>query len=188
MIRFPQPPISTPPSLDHIILLLPHSSLVQPPPSLVKSFNLTPGGRHADNKTQNKLLVFESGFYIELIAFIPPEEENKRGHWWGRKGGGFVDWAVTSGSVEDVWRVVRGDGLRESDDGGEAGMPISYERPRSGGRRRMDGVDVRWEVTFPNPGIERGNVPFWCHDVTPRELRVPSDESVVRLGWPRLGL
>src|SRR5215472_5326879 len=138
--------MSTPPSVDHIILLLPHSSLVNPPPSLAKPFTLTPGGRHADNKTQNTLVVFESGFYIELIAFIPPEEESRQGHWWGRKGCGFVDWAVTSGSVEDVWRVVRGDGLRESDDGREAEMQVLYERPRSGGRRRTDGVDVRWEV------------------------------------------
>ena len=172
--------MSTPPSLDHVILLLPHSTLVQLPPSLTKPFTLTPGGRHADNNTQNTLLVFESGFYIELIAFIPPEEESRREHWWGRKEGGFVDWAVTSGSAEDVRRVVSGDGLRESEDGGEVGMPVSYERPRSGGRRRMDGLDVRWEVTFPSPGIERGSVPFWCHDVTPRELRVPSDESAVR--------
>src|SRR5437762_400207 len=97
----------TTPSLDHIILLLPYSTLVNPPQSLTKTFTLTPGGRHADNKTQNKLLVFESGFYIELIAFIPPEEESRRGHWWGGKWGGFVDWAVTSGSVEDVWRFVR---------------------------------------------------------------------------------
>lgn len=90
--------------------------------------------------------------------------------------------------MEDVLRVVRDNGLRESDDGGEEEMQVSYERPKSGGRRRMDGVDVRWEVTFPSPGIERGSLPFWCHDVTPRELRVPSDESAVRHACGAVGV
>jgi len=185
--------MSTPPSLDHIILLLPYPSLANPQPSLAKAFTLTPGGRHADNKTENTLIVFESGVYIELIAFIPPEEDSRRNHWWGGKGAGFVDWAVTSGSVKDVRRLVGGDGLGRGggDDSGGAegrGMQVMYEQPRSGGRRRVDGLDVRWEVTFPSPGIERGSVPFWCHDVTPRELRVPVDEAVVRHACGAVGV
>jgi len=31
-------------------------------------------------------------------------------------------------------------------------------------------------VTFPL-GAERGEAPFWCHDVTPRERRVPVNEK-----------
>lgn len=50
-----------------------------------------------------------------------------------------------------------------------------------GGRKRADGVDVRWAVTFPrgnNGGQEsRGRVPFFCHDETERRVRVPLSEE-----------
>lgn len=32
------------------------------------------------------------------------------------------------------------------------------------------------EVTFPT-NISRGEVPFWCHDLSPRDRRVPTDET-----------
>jgi hypothetical protein len=32
---------------------------------------------------------------------------------------------------------------------------------------------VRWRVTFPQ-NAKRGKVPFFCHDITPRSLRVPT--------------
>lgn len=53
---------------------------------------------------------------------------------------------------------------------------ISYDPPKAGGRTKPDGTELKWEVTFP-AGVERGNVPFWCEDVTPRERRVPITEA-----------
>lgn len=69
---------------------------------------------------------------------------------------------------------------------------VEYQPPVAGGRTRPDGVDVKWvrvrsyffmtstltsqqEVTFPVVGenYQRGQLPFWCHDVTPREVRAP---------------
>ncbi|KAI9872100.1 MAG: hypothetical protein M1823_008261, partial [Watsoniomyces obsoletus] len=64
-----------------------------------------------------------------------------------------------------------------------------YVPPKAGGRKRKDGADVKWEVTRPEyhnaentPSAEmypskRIDVPFFCHDVTPRVVRVPWDEE-----------
>ncbi|KAG9237076.1 hypothetical protein BJ875DRAFT_454838 [Amylocarpus encephaloides] len=66
----------------------------------------------------------------------------------------------------------------------EKGSEVRYEKPVEGGRKRPDDVDVKWEVTFlslpDGASYQRGTLPFFCHDVTPRELRVPcADANVV---------
>lgn len=57
----------------------------------------------------------------------------------------------------------------------------SHADPVFGGRKRADGVDVKWAVTFPagEKGAQagRGRVPFFCHDVTDRGVRVPLSEE-----------
>jgi hypothetical protein len=146
-------------SLDHIIVLLPHSLLHDLPTSLSDAFTITPGGKH-NTATENQLIVFADGAYIELISFIPgaDEEEAKKKHWWGRKANGTIDYALTSPSVP-------------------SSFPPSHDSPKEGGRIRPDGTKVEWVVTFPKPDFERGSVPFFCHDKTPRDLRVPLDEA-----------
>lgn len=37
--------------------------------------------RHGDNKTENKLIIFADGSYIELIAFIDDDPGLREGHW-----------------------------------------------------------------------------------------------------------
>ncbi len=73
--------------------------------------------------------------------------------------------------------------------GGDDGLGVKYVPPKAGGRKRKDGADVKWEVTRPEyhnaentPSAEmypskRIDVPFFCHDVTPRVVRVPWDEE-----------
>ena len=60
-------------------------------------------------------------------------------------------------------------------------MKASHQEPRHGGRKRADGVDVKWAVTFPagedGGQASRGRVPFFCHDVTERKVRVPLAED-----------
>ena len=63
--------------------------------------------------------------------------------------------------------------------------------PKAGGRKRKDGADVKWEVTRPEyreakdtPGAgmfptKRIDTPFFCHDVTPRIVRVPWDDEEI---------
>lgn len=156
-------------SLDHIILQVPNSWHTNPPSALTENFTLYPGGLHGDGKTQNTLIVFPNGVYLELISFLPPEDTNRQGHWWGSKPLGFVDWCVAgldAGEVQQVRESLR-----------KAGSAWNYEELRKGGRKRPDGVELKWEVTFPSSDVRRGVVPFWCHDVTPRVLRVPNDEA-----------
>jgi hypothetical protein len=148
-------------ALDHIIVLLPAKALDNLPKPFTEAFTITPGGTHADGKTYNKLVVLESGVYLEFIAFVNDDPSRKEGHWWGRKPPGtIVDWALTSKDVKDIERLA------------DVGL---YDSPRAGGRKRPDGKNVEWFVTFPRAGTERGSVPFFCHDVTPRELRVPAE-------------
>lgn len=156
-------------SIDHIILLVPNSWHTKPPAALTENFTLYPGGSHGDGKTQNTLIIFPDGVYLELISFLPPEDVNRQGHWWGSKPLGFIDWAITSFSASEVQRAR--ENLRKE------GSKWNYEASRKGGRKRPDGVELKWEVTFPSSSIPRGVVPFWCHDITPRVLRVPNDEA-----------
>lgn len=171
------------PHLDHIILLLPYASLLSLPAYFTENFTVTPGGRHAHNETENKLICFADGSYIELIAFINDDPKLKEGHWWGKKKQGVIDFAFTH---SDGDAAVHFSELEERLGKLDAGLGVAYQKPIKGGRKRPDGVDVKWEVTFPvvrnedseKGGYQRGELPFWCHDVTPREVRVPfSKES-----------
>ena len=58
---------------------------------------------------------------------------------------------------------------------------LFYDAPIAGSRVRDDGEVVKWDVTFPGTGFgfQRGEVPFFCHDVTERGLRVPGGEEHV---------
>ncbi|SMQ50645.1 unnamed protein product [Zymoseptoria tritici ST99CH_3D7] len=151
--------------LDHVVLLLPHADILNPPTWLTKNFTISPGGRHADNKTENKLILFSDGTYLELIAFIDDSPSHRKGHWWD-KPHGVVDYALTTVDADfPTLKLIR---KRLS----KTGTDISYQDPIEGGRIKPDGTELKWKVTFPT-GTSRGSVPFWCHDVTPRERRVP---------------
>ncbi|CAK4031687.1 Hypothetical predicted protein [Lecanosticta acicola] len=160
--------------LDHVVLLVPYKDLVDPPKWITDHFTLSPGGRHADGKTENRLVIFADGSYLELIAFIDDDPKHRLGHWWD-KPYGVVDYALTTpdetfaelGSIKER--------LASTDTG------ISYSSPKEGGRLKPDGQELRWRVTFPE-GTSRGKqtlgtVPFFCHDVTPRSRRVPDENT-----------
>ncbi|KAF3929602.1 hypothetical protein ABW19_dt0209223 [Dactylella cylindrospora] len=170
--------------LDHIIVLLPHEELLNPPEWLTDKFNLTDGGKHADGKTENKLIIFKDGTYIELISFITPE--SRENHWWGQKPYGIIDWSFsTSDDYSEHYSSLK---LRLSAVQKEPVYPsltagfFSYQEPQLGGRFRPDGVELKWAVTFPTftKSTEDGevvtkrpaNLPFFCHDITPRGNRV----------------
>lgn len=158
---------STLPSLDHLILFLPASPTKSPsiPSFFSSAFTLTPGGAHADGLTSNTLILLADGCYIELICFLPEASAEKiAAHWWGpdRNRRGWTDWCLTNGvSPEANFEAVK----------------KSHGEPVRGARVRPDGVEVKWAVTFPigEKGGQRvrGKVPFYCHDVTKREVRVP---------------
>lgn len=70
--------------LDHVVLLVPYEDVVNPPSWVTDNFIINPGGTHADGKTENKLVLFADGTYLELIAFINDDAEKRRGHWWDK--------------------------------------------------------------------------------------------------------
>ena len=153
--------------LDHVVALIPYDTLTNPPSWITDNFTLSPGGRHGDNKTENKLVIFQDGTYLELIAFINDDPEKRKGHWWD-KPYGVVDFALTSSEPIDY------EALKQRLE--KSGSDISYAEPKRGGRV-TNGNEIKWRVTFPEK-VSRGNVPFFCEDITKRELRVPvSKES-----------
>ncbi|KAH6693620.1 glyoxalase-like domain-containing protein [Plectosphaerella plurivora] len=171
------------PFLDHLVILLPHSTLLTPPSWLSSAFHLFPGGRHADGHTANTLVLLPDGTYLELIAFLPHVTPDSRvQHRWGReREGRFVDYALSiaagtgpSSSPEDRFAPVRARVAAGS-------KSLTYSDPSAGGRTQDDGTDIRWAISFassedtgkaPTPG----ELPFWCLDRTPRPLRVPYAE------------
>lgn len=168
------------PSVDHIIILLPYATLVNPPSWITENFTVTPGGRHSDGKTENKLICFRDGTYIELIAFINDDPKKREGHWWDKEFG-IVDFAFTHSHGDAMVHYSELKDRLKKLDLGEGAVGVEYEKPEAGARIRPDGIEIKWEVTFPvvTTGYQRGEVPFFTHDITPRSLRVPfSEESV----------
>jgi hypothetical protein len=173
----PLSPHTMSPSLDHIIILVPYAYLVNPPSWLADNFTITPGGRHGDGKTENKLICFRDGSYIELIAFINDDPKNRQGHWWDKEFG-IVDFSFAYSDSDPIVHYAELEERLKKLNWGTKAIEVGYE---TGARMRPDGQEIKWQVTFPvvTSGYQRGEVPFFTHDITPRPLRVPfSEESV----------
>ena len=67
--------------------------------------------------------------------------------------------------------------LRKKQIGDES--DLNYSLPVAGGRTNQDAVQVKWESSRPvsTKSVDRTDFPFFCHDVTPRNVRVPFDDS-----------
>lgn len=125
-------------------------------------------------------------------------ETRRKQHWWYNSRPGWIDWCLEDGisdgmveSINDNAARLRESAVRELESGEQAAEAkvvaprLLYQEPQEGGRRTTGGDEIRWKVTFPSPpspaksgaelpvGNIRSHVPFWCADVTPRELRVP---------------
>ncbi len=128
-------------------------------------FQVTPGGTHADGLTRNALIVFADGTYLELIAFVDPDDARDNVWGWRRLlagGGGLIDYCLASDDLARDIAAMRARGL-------------TVEGPSEGGRRRPDGLEIRWRsARLWQAGRE---LPFLIEDVTPRELRVPPEAT-----------
>lgn len=138
------------------------------------------GGTHADQITTNALIVLPDGVYLELIAFVKPEDavkvtgeshgefiKRRNAHWWYNRKDGWIDIALLGGATDG-----RSAAITES-----SAAPVTYVKPQDGGRKTLTGKQLEWKVTFPASEHARGTVPFFCEDVTPREWRVPENSS-----------
>ena len=126
----------------------------------VLGFTVTPGGEHTDGLTRNALIPFRDGSYIELVAFLDPEDP--RENVWGWRailpsGGGLIDYCAASDDLGGAARVLEERGL-------------GVEGPTDGGRRLPDGTEIRWRVARIRQ--DGWLLPFLIEDVTPCSLRV----------------
>ncbi|KAK0632660.1 glyoxalase-like protein [Immersiella caudata] len=174
---------------DHIVFLVDTPLLENLPAWATDNFTVTPGGYHDGQPSRNKLVIFADGSYLEFFNWYdtPPslDDENFPMRFWGPKPPGLVDFAITDTghSAEDSVQAVN-DRLTEGPDG-DADLGIKFGKPIAGSRKKADGVEIKWKVTRPEfskgaktPDPElfangRIDVPFFCHDVTPRTDRVP---------------
>jgi len=173
--------------LDHIVLLLSTSDFEDPPSYLANNFTIIEGGTHTGQSSRNKLIFFKDGTYLELFNWFDdppaPNDEKQPMRVWGQKYPGLIDFALTStGSPEEYISE-----LNQRLEGNELG--VAYQQPVPGGRKRADGVGVKWKVSRPafhranrTPGREsfpggRLDAPFFCHDVTGRNIRVLFDDE-----------
>jgi catechol 2,3-dioxygenase-like lactoylglutathione lyase family enzyme len=124
-------------------------------------FTVTAGGEHADGLTRNALVPFADGSYLELVAFVDPDDP--RDNVWGWRaflpfGGGLIDYCAASDDLEaDVRRL---------EEGG-----LGVDGPADGGRRLPDGTEIRWRVARIRQ--DGRLLPFLIEDLTPRSTRVP---------------
>jgi len=146
--------------LDHLVILV--RDLDQAVREYeVLGFTVTPGGEHADGLTRNALIPFRDSSYLELVAFLDPEDP--RENVWGWRaflpsGGGLIDYCAASDDLGDDARVLEERGL-------------GVEGPTDGGRRLPDGTEIRWRVARIRQ--DGRLLPFLIEDATPRSLRVP---------------
>ncbi len=122
-------------------------------------FTVVEGGRHPYG-SQNALIGFADGSYIELLGFY---EESPAHPWWDllhRRGGGLVDFCM---ATDDI----RGDLAQLRAQGAHCGDLVE------GGRARPDGFQVKW-INNKVSGADQGLIPFIIEDVTPRDERLPA--------------
>ena len=126
--------------------------------------------------SRNKLIVFADGTYLELFCWLDrPREFNA----WANKSPGLIDFALTSlppSTAQSLHTDIMSR-LREKQIGDES--ELKYTLPVAGGRSNQDAVQVKWESSRPvsTKSVDRTDFPFFCHDVTPRNVRVPFDDN-----------
>lgn len=132
-------------------------------------FTVTPGGRHPGRPTENALVVFGDGAYLELITYHAAAPQER---WWltlQADGSGFVDHALWPRDVGAALAAARARGLH------------TLTGPLPGSRLRPDGTRIDW-VTARHATPE---LPFLCADLTPRALRVPEGDARVHANGAR---
>lgn len=145
-------------------------------------FRVMPGGRHDEIPTENALIAFEDGSYLELLAPRDAEAleslrlraarpgwdaDLRSGQALGRR---FYPRLTRAPGVADFVLAVRGLD-RFAAEARKRGFPMTGPTPMS--RARKDGVRLEWMLALP----EFDGFPFFIEDRTPREQRVPSGDA-----------
>jgi catechol 2,3-dioxygenase-like lactoylglutathione lyase family enzyme len=145
-------------TLDHIVIAV--ANLDQAVADYrALGFTVYPGGVHHGGVSHNALVIFADGSYFELISYLKPAPDVR---WWklmSSAGEGLVDFALCPENATRDATAARARGL-------------ALDGPIDGGRLRPDGVRLDWQIVRPHTN----DLPFWCGDVTPRNLRVPEGD------------
>ncbi|KAI9507130.1 glyoxalase-like domain-containing protein [Russula earlei] len=169
-------------TLDHIVHLTPPGTFHETAEQFRQlGFNVVAGGTHVDGLTANSLIIMPDGAYLELLSFTHPEahyppsspsRDARCRQQWANKASGWVAFAFLGAPrATPPLSALLNERLRDE------GSNTRYAPEVAGGRRRLDGREVQWEITPPARWAEKEGgtrLPFFCGDVTPRELRVPT--------------
>ena len=142
-------------------------------------FLVTPGGRHDAIPTENALIAFEDGGYLELMALRDHEAREslrlrRAGAGWERElrassaiARRFLPRLAAAPGVAD-FALCGAPLARFAAEARRRGFPMAGPTPMS--RERPDGVRLEWAIAFP----AAEHIPFFLEDRTPRALRVPA--------------
>lgn len=128
-------------------------------------FSVYYGGRHASNTTENALVVFEDGSYLELLAPTgdePADVDAVDFRQLVHTGEGLAGYALISLDIEEDIA-----GIRE--------RKGRIDDPQIGKRITTDGEEIQWKTAT----VKGTLAPFLIEDVTPRLLRVPMEPERV---------
>jgi hypothetical protein len=144
-------------AIDHLVIAVPDLG------AAIKTyrdlgFTVSPGGRHPGVGTENALIAFRDGAYLELVGFHEPRPDHR---WWEplQRGGGLVDFCLQTDDFAGDAAALR-----------RAGVDMGEPERRH--RVRPDGVEVRWTCALAR-GAHRGVAPFVIAEETGRDERVP---------------
>lgn len=123
-------------------------------------FTVTPGGFHASGATQNALVYFQDGSYLELLAptgqAANPDIDAPDYTSLFQNGEGLIGYCLLSEDLASDIAAMRSRGIHVSD-------------PKPGGRTRPDGAVLMWKTASIGESLS----PFFIEDVSARPLRVP---------------
>lgn len=149
-------------AIDHVVIAV---EALRPAIARFRSegYTVMPGGRHANGATENALICFADGSYLELLALTgaPPAPGMVDFSPMMLAGPGPVGFALRLSGLGTMATAMRARGIGVGD-------------VIKGERQRPDGVLVAWKLAL----IDDGFLPFLIEDVTPHGLRVPGDPAI----------
>jgi len=148
--------------LDHVIIAVADlDTAIQDYQAL--GFTTVRGGVHMNRASQNALITFQDGTYLELLA--PTGEQPVPGlidfSTLLQHGEGLVGFALRSDDLDEEVVRLQADGFAVGD-------------VTMGERHRGDGTLIQWKLAL----LDNGFAPFLIQDVTPRTWRIPNDPNL----------
>jgi hypothetical protein len=150
-------------AFDHAVIAAPDLSAAMDA-YRTQGFTVVRGGVHANRATENALIVFQDGTYLELLARtgeapLPGMVDFSR---MLESGGSVIGFALRADDLSAESARLESLGFRVGD-------------LIDGERRRADGVLVQWRLAL----IDDGFAPFLIQDITPRRHRISDDPTLI---------